>query len=427
MQGPAVIGNVALKRPATGWALPVRLSAMMLLELMVFGAWLPTLGLVLASHGAASIIGNAYLLSAVAAIVSPLFMGAVGDRFIAPRNLLAILHVAGAVVIASVPTVLAAGNLYLTLALLFVYMALFQPTLGLANSIALTLLGENARLFPYVRVFGTIGWVTAGLGVGTLGFSASAGVFYFAAGAGVLLAVYALTIPYTPPPSAGAKLALGDAIGIDALVLFRDRRFAVLMICILMTAISLGFYNAYASPYLAALGIENVAGLLAIGQISEVIFIITIPFALSRIGMKWALALGMATWSVRFLLFILAGKGVLGAAIAGVALHGICADYFIVVGAMYIARLAPAHLASQAQSWLILMISGFGGAIGSVASGALYAAKVAPAEAIGGPSAWAPLWSFPVGLAILTTLVWIFLFPRNMPEQEPVEQTQTQG
>ena len=412
MAGHEPLSTVPPSPPAAGRGLPARLGVMMFLELLVFGTWLPTLGLVLASHGAASIIAKAYLLAAVAAIVSPLFMGALGDRFLAPRNLLALLHLGGAIVILAVPAVLGTGELTLTLGMLFLYMLLFQPTLALANSVGLTLLGHNQRLFPYVRVFGTVGWVAAGLGVGAAGYSASTAVFYFAAASGVVLALYALTLPYTPPPSKGSKLALGDAIGIRALVLFRDRRFAILMVCILLTAVSLGFYNAYTSPFLAALGIENVAGVLALGQISEVAFIVTIPWALSRIGMKWALAVGMGMWAVRYLLFVLATDGVPTAAVVGIALHGICADYFIVVGAMFVGRLAPPHLASQAQSWLIMMISGFGGAIGSAVSGAIYASHVAP-QLAAGASAWQPLWLFPIGLASITCLAWIVLFPRD--------------
>lgn len=396
-------------RPETR-SIAVRLMVMMFLELMVFGSWFATLGLVLASHGAATIIGKAYLFAAIAAIISPLFMGAIGDRHIAPRNLLGLLHLAGAAAIATIPGILATGDLGLTLGVIFVYMLLFQPTLGLINSIALTLLGEDKRIFPYVRVFATIGWVAAGLGVGGLGYSATTGIFYFAAISGALLGLYAFTLPYSPPPAKGAKFSLGDVIGLQALVLFRDRRFAILMICILMTAISLGFYNAFASPFLAALGIENVAGVLAIGQISEVVFIVTIPWMLARYSMKLALAVGMGAWAVRFVLFVLAVYGVPGAAIVGIALHGICADYFIVVGAMFIAHLTPDRFASQAQSWLILMISGFGAAIGSTVSGAIYSAEVVP-NAAEGAMAWQALWLWPIVIAIATTVAWIVLFP----------------
>ena len=393
-------------------ALAIRLSVMMLLEFVVFGSWFATLGLVLATHGADTIIGQAYFLSAIAAILSPLFMGAVGDRYLAPRNLMALLHGAGGLAIAAVPAAMAAGNHELTLTLIFVHMLFFMPTLGLVNAIALAQLGRQERMFPYVRVFGPLGWVLAGLVVGGFGLSAAKGVFYVAAASSAVLALYSLTLPYSPPPSAGARISFGDIIGARALVLFRDRRFAVLMGCSLLTSISLGIYNAFASPFLGDLGFENVAGVLALGQISEVLFIVTIPWVLARIGRKRALLIGMAMWGVRFLLFILAANGTPGAAVIGVALHGICNDYFIVIAAMLIARIAAPELAAQAQSWLILMISGFGAAIGSAVSGAIYGAEIAPHLAEG-TSVWTSLWVLPVGLAVVTSLIWFFLYPRR--------------
>jgi MFS family permease len=202
---------------------------------------------------------------------------------------------------------------------------------------------------------------------------------------------------------------MGDIIGAKAFVLFRHRNFTVLILCALLTSISLGVYNAFASPYLGALGISNVAGVLAIGQTSEVIFIVTIPFVLSRIGMKWGLLAGMGMWGVRFLLFVLAAHGHAWLAIVGVALHGICNDFFLILSAMYIDRVAPVELAAQAQGWLILVISGFGGAIGGFVGGWIFGAAVA-AHPEAGPTAWTPLWLVPIGAAILTGVLWISLF-----------------
>ncbi|MBC2666679.1 MFS transporter [Novosphingobium flavum] len=390
--------------------LVAKLVAMMLLEFAVFGSWFATLGLVLSTHGAASVIGQAYFLSAIAAIVSPLFMGAVGDRFLAPRNLLSLLHLASAAIITAIPSALQGGDLTLTLVLIFCNMLFFQPTLGMVNAIALVELGEHQRIFPYIRVFGPLGWALAGICVGALGLSSSTGVFYFAAASSTALALVAQTLPKRPPPSVDSHFSLGDLVGARAFVLFRNRGFAVLMFCALLTSISLGIYNTFASPYLAALGIKNVAGVLAMGQLSELVFIVTIPFALSRIGMKWSLLLGMGLWGVRFALFILAAHGLLGAAYLSVIMHGICSDYFIVVAAMFIARCATPDLAAQAQSWLVLMISGFGAAIGSASSGKIFAAFVAP-NAASGAVAWTPLLLLPLCLGAITCAVWIVLFP----------------
>ncbi|MDE2043339.1 MAG: MFS transporter, partial [Alphaproteobacteria bacterium] len=210
--GDAALGDAE----ATGGpsaAVLVRLIAMMLLEFVVFGSWFATLGEVLATHGAAGIIGNAYFLVAIAAIISPLFMGAVGDRYLAPRNLMSLLHFASACVIVLIPTTLLGGHLMLTLALIFITMLFFLPTVALANTIALVELGMHQRIFPYVRVFGTFGWALAGFGLAGLHLSASVSVFYAAAASGVLMAIVAQTLPHRAPPSADAHFSLGDLIG----------------------------------------------------------------------------------------------------------------------------------------------------------------------------------------------------------------------
>ena len=289
-------------------AIVVRLSLMMLLEFMVFGAWFATLGLVLATAGLPQIIGPAYSLSAVAAIFSPLLLGAIGDRFINAERVLALAHVVGAGAMFALPFAVKAHNPNLVLVLVLLHMLAFMPTLGLTNSIALRTLGRQVMRFPYIRVFGPLGWVVAGLLVGALGLSATVHVFTVAGIAGVLLAAYALTLPANYPLGRGRPLSFGDLIGRDALVLFRKRSFSVLILCALLTSISLGIYNTFTSPFLGALGIENVAGVLAIGQISEVLFIVTIPVVLRTIGMKWALLGGMTMWGVRFALFALASE-----------------------------------------------------------------------------------------------------------------------
>lgn len=387
----------------------IRLSVMMLLEFVVFGSWFATLGLVLVTNKLAAYIGPAYFLSAIAAIISPIIMGAVGDRYLASQKLLGLAHLAGAGVMLALPAIVTAGDGPLTVTLIFVYMLFFQPTLGLANTIALHHLRGNQRAFPYLRVFATFGWVLAGVAAGAMGLSASTGVFTFACVAGVVLGLYAFTLPSTPPSAKQAPFSLGDLVGAKSLVLFRERSFSILMLCAFLTSISLGVYNAYASPYLSALGISNVAGVLAIGQASEVVFIACVPFVLARLGMKWALLLGMAVWGLRFLLFILAADGNTSLAIAGVAMHGLCNDLFMVLSAMYIDRVAPAALKAQAQSWLVIAISGFGSAAGSLISSAVFANTVA-LQAQPDAAAWTPVWMVPIGSAILTAILWTWCF-----------------
>ncbi len=395
----------------------IRLTLMMLLQFVVFGSWFATFGLVLATNNLAGIIGPAYSLAAVAAIVSPMLLGAIADRFMPSQRALAIAHLAGGVVMLFLPAVVTMANGALALGLIFVYMLFFQPTLGLVNTIAFRHLGSNQRLFPYIRVFGTFGWVIAGVGVGWLGLSASTGLFYVTAAASFVYGIYAFTLPSTPAAAKGRRFSIRDIVGADAFRLLKYRNFAVLIICALLTSIALGVYNTYASPFLGAMGIENVAGVLAIGQAAEVLFIITIPWALKHIGMKWALFAGMVMWGVRFAVFIAAGGFESGwLAILGIALQGICNDFFLVLAAMYIGRVAPVQYSAQAQTMLILVVSGFGQLIGSVLSGWVFAETVG-ANPDATAADWWPVFVIPIVSGVLTAIIWaaFFQYSRNQP------------
>lgn len=394
----------------------VRLTAMMLLQFIVFGSWFATFGLVLATNGLADIIGAAYSLAAVAAIVSPMFLGAIADRFMASQKALGLAHLGGGFVMLFLPAVVTTANGALALGAIFIYMLFFQPTLGMANSIAFRHLGENKRLFPYIRVFGTLGWVIGGLTVGWMGLSASTGLFYVTAIASFVYAAYSFTLPATPAPAKGVRFSFGDVVGADAFRLLKHRNFAILMICALFTSIALGVYNTYASPFLGAMGIGNVAGALAIGQATEVAFIITIPWVVRHIGMKWALFAGMVMWGVRFAVFITAGgldNGWL--VIIAIALQGICNDFFLVLAAMYIGSVAPVQYSAQAQSMLILVVSGFGQLIGSVLAGWVYAGTVG-ANPTATAADWWPVFTIPIISGVITGIIWAVGFRYSRSE-----------
>lgn len=387
----------------------IQLSVMMLLEFVVFGSWFATLGLVLQSHGMSSYIGVTYTLCAVAAMVSPLFLGALSDRFMESQRVLSIAHILGGLLLLLLPSLVDTQQIGLFLTCVFAYMILFMPTLGLVNSISLRHLGESRMNFAYIRICAPLGWVIAGFGIGMAGLSASVTIFIIAAVSSFVLGIYALTLPSTPPPEKGSRFTLGDLVGAKAFVLFKNRNFTILIICSLLTSISLGVYNAFAASYLSVLGISNVAGALALGQLSEIVFIATIPFVLSKIGMKKTLLVGIAMWGLRFVLFSLSPYHDSSLAVVGVALHGICNDFCVVIAAMYIDRLAPKQLAAQAQSWVILVFSGVGAAVGSILSGGLYSMFVA-SNPDGGSQAWTVLWAAPIVVVVVNMLIWIFMF-----------------
>lgn len=401
----------------TSTALFARLTVMMLLEFMVPGSWFATFGLVLATYGMATEIGTAYSLAAVAAIVAPMFLGALADRFVSSQKALGAAHLIGGVLMLLLVPVVRSGDGALTLVILFAYNVFYQPTVGLATSISFRHLGDDTRVFPYIRVFGTIGWVVAGFGVGALGLSSSVGMFYVTATASFVYAAYAFTLPKTPPPAKGVRFSFGDVVGSKAFVLFRNRNFLMLMICAVLTGISLGVYNSYASPFLGALGMHSVASLLAIGQASEVLFIVCIPLALRVVGMKWALAAGMLTWAIRLSVFVMAIDSHNWLTIVGIALQGICNDFCLVVAALYIGKIAPVTISAQAQSMLVLAVSGIGGFAGSFIAGRIYNATVAvrPASDI---SSWTGVWVLPIATALIATVLWSLIF-RETRDRQP--------
>lgn len=390
----------------------IRLGLMMFIQFIIFGSWFATLGLVLITNNLGSIVGYAYGLSAVAALISPAFVGALGDRFFPAEKLLCVLNIVGGCLQFSLPSFVVGGEGGLILVAIFLYMLCFMPTLGLANMICFEHLGENQKLFPFLRVFATLAWVLAGIGVGLTGLSGSHNLFIVTGVASIVLGVYALTLPKTPTRKKGVKLNWGDIFGVQSFPLFRKRNFAVLMACAILTSISLGFYNSFASAYLHALKIDNIAAVLSIGQIMEIIFIALVPVVLSRIGMKYALLIGMCMWGVRFIIFIMAAHGHKEWAILGVALHGICSDFFIVLSAMYIDQVAPKEMKAQAQCWLIIAISGLGSGIGALVSGSMFG-HIITLHQVGNPQAWSTLWMVPIGISMLTVLIWSIGFRKD--------------
>lgn len=392
-----------------GAGLFLRLAAMMFMHFVVFGSFNATLGLVLSTHGLASVIGIAFSVQALAAVASPMLLGAIGDRFLPSQRVLGIAHLIGGALLLVMPYIIGIGDGVLTLGMIFLYMVFLQPTLALTNQITLRHLGGNSRVFPYIRVFGTAGWVVVGLAVGAAGLSASTGVFVVGAVASFLLGLYAFTLPNTPPAARGARFSFGDIVGSRAFVLLRDRNFLVFSICILLTCVPLGMYNSYASPFLAAVGVQNVAGVLSIGQVSELVFIVTIPFVLRVFGMKWSLLFGMLMWGVRFAVFVVAAQGVPWVAIAGVALHGICSDFFLILGAMYVNAVAPVQLKARAQSYFIFLTSGLGTFLGSLTGNFVYNLSVG-ASAHPALGDWAALWAIPIAVSVVVSILFIALF-----------------
>ena len=383
----------------------IKLSAMMFLEYFVWGAWYVTMGTYLLQtlkfSGQQS--GLAYSTTALAAMVSPFFVGMVADRFFATEKILATLHIVGALLLYYVSTLTDFGRFY---PVLLIYTLCFMPTLALTNSLSFHQMRSPEKEFPGIRVLGTIGWIVAGLIIGWLRVESSAFQFQLAAGASALLGIYSLFLPHTPPQKLGHRVEVRDILGLDALQLMKERSFAIFVLGSFLVCIPLQFYYAFTNPFLNEIGVVNAAGKQTLGQMSEIGFMLLMPWFFARLGVKWMLLVGMAAWTTRYLLFAQGNTGSLAWMLyLGILLHGICYDFFFVTGQIYVDERAPADLRSAAQGLIAFVTLGVGMFIGSWASG-----RVVDAYAVAGGHDWARIWLVPAAGALAVLLLFAALF-----------------
>ena len=388
----------------------VRLSAMMFFQFFIWGAWFVTMGTYLGQGLAFDgvQVAAAYSTMPWGTILAPFFIGMVADRFFAAERVLGVLHLLGAGLLFLASRVSTPGEFFWVL---LAYALCYSPTLALVNAISFNQLASPEKQFPAIRVYGTIGWIVAGLSVGYMGVEATAIPLRVAALASLALAVFSLGLPHTPPKSLGRRVTVRDVLGLEALTLMKDRSFAIFVLGSLLICIPLAFYYNFTNLFLNEMGVVNAAGKMTMGQMSEVFFMLVMPFFFIRLGVKRMLLVGMLAWAGRYLLFAYGNaQELVFMYYLGIIFHGICYDFFFVTGQIYVDNTAPKAIQASAQGFITLVTYGVGMLIGTWISGLVVKGYQVAADNPAAGHDWTSIWLWPATMAFIVILLFAFLF-----------------
>lgn len=392
-----------------------RLSAMMFLQFFIWGAWYTTIAVYMTSHGMGTLTHWPFSVNPIAAIIAPFFLGLVADRFFATEKVLGVLHLVGAAIMLAVPGATNRPTLFIVLLLL--YNVCYMPTLGLSNSLAFHQIQDQERQFPIIRVFGTAGWIVAGLFISFVLGRVIGGVaeetslpLYTTAIASAVLGVYSFTLPHTPPPGAGQRVSIRSIVGLDALKQLGSPSFYIFIAASLLISIPLAAYYNFTQIFIADAHITNIAATQTIGQASEVIFMLLMPVFFVRFGVKKMLMAGMAAWVLRYVCFALAAPGaVFWLILLGIGLHGLCYDFFFVTGQIYVDKKSTPAVRGQAQGFFVLVTYGVGMLIGAQVAGNVYDRILAGAPKLT-LDQWSGFWYLPAGFAAAVLVFFALAF-----------------
>jgi nucleoside transporter len=387
----------------------LQLSLLFFLEFFIWGGWFVTMGTFLSQsfNASGSQLAMAYETQSIGAIIAPFIIGLIADRYFAAQKILGILHLVGAGLLFLAG---ASENFSSFYPYIFVYMLLYMPTLSLANAIAFHQMENPSKEFAPIRVLGSLGWIIAGFSIGYFAWESSQVLeytFYMTSVASALLGVYSFFLPNTSPKiKPDEKVSLKSILGLDALVLFKDRSYLIFFIASVLVCIPLAFYYQHANQFLNEVGMQAAASKMIFGQISEVFFLLLLPVFLNRFGLKKVLVFGVLAWGLRYLLFAYgdAGQNV-WMLLFGIILHGICYDFFFVSGQIYTDFKAGEQYKSAAQGLITLATYGVGMLIGFRLAGWLTDQYVNDSGHF-----WKEIWIQPAIFSFVILILFLFSF-----------------
>ncbi|MDN5285864.1 MAG: yegT [Mucilaginibacter sp.] len=400
----------------------VKLSTMMFLEFFIWGAWFVTLGTYLLTYLKTSgvEVGAAFTTQSIGAIIAPFIIGLIADRYFSAQKILGILHLVGGGLLWWASLAHDFGSFY---PVILIYMIIYMPTLALVNSISFRQMKNPSKEFAPIRVLGTIGWIIAGSLITWLNWDkhgnaeALVNTFKMAATASILLGLFSFTLPKTPPVKRGQKTSIGEILGLDAIRLLRNRSYLIFFLSSIAICVPLAFYYAFANPFFGEVGMKATTITQSLGQVSETVFMVLIPLFFVRLGVKKMLAIGMIAWALRYVFFAYGDAGSnYWMLIAGIALHGVCYDFFFVTGQIYTDNLAGEKFKSAAQGFITLATYGVGMLIGSLIAGKVYDNYTINASS----HQWQSIWLIPAGIAAVVLIVFLLIFKdRNTMQTDP--------
>lgn len=388
-----------------------QLMAMMFLLYFIWGSWYGQMSKYMFNElGATGVqVGGAYAAFSIAMIIAPFFVGMIADRYFAAQKVLGVLSLAGAALLYVITEIRDADTFFWVI---LAYCITFAPTMALTTSIAMQHVQDTEKDFPTIRVMGTVAWIVVSNIIGYYGFGDSVMIFKISMVAAAVLGVYSFFLPNTPPKP-NTSTSFSDILGLDAFKLFKDRSFAIFFVSSLLICIPLSFYYAMANPSLTDSGMTNVENKMSLGQASEVVFMLLIPLAFRKFGVKWMLIVGLIAWIIRFIGFGYGDASSEWLLYMAIILHGVCYDFFFVTGQIYTDSKAGEKYRSSAQGLITIATYGIGMGIGSWIAGI-----VADTYTVNGVKDWTSIWMVPAGIAALVLVLFVLFFKDNKVKAE---------